>query len=290
MQIIPGITVFLNDSHDAGERIQLSAGSVPAPPSNQRWRYEDDARVPAPPWRKPQQDEQQILLAREKPENLGTAISVVRLPDSLLRAFAGIRDLARRGSDPEAITLTLHRPGYMAGIEAIKAYLAQNYQCRAPETPAEPIEGGIIIKASCLPTVTEDPNTRILVGLHLDDWYHLPLERRGESPNRVCINLGNEDRFLLFLNLPIARLSDIVSAAGAADPHFDLPGTWIARTFLKFYPTYPVCRLRIKPGEAYIAPTENTVHDASSIEMSGPDISLSLRGRFELASHGPESL
>jgi hypothetical protein len=60
----------------------------------------------------------------------------------------------------------------------------------------------------------------------------------------------------------------------------EVVNTNLARRFLTLFCDYPVLRLRIQPGEAYIAPTENVVHDGSSMEMSVADISLSLRGRL----------
>jgi len=52
---------------------------------------------------------------------------------------------------------------------------------------------------------------------------------------------------------------------------------------MQAFPDQFVLRLGVAPGEAYIAPTENLIHDASSMWMGDSDLSLTilaqLRGR-----------
>jgi hypothetical protein len=49
---------------------------------------------------------------------------------------------------------------------------------------------------------------------------------------------------------------------------------------MQLYPTYPVVRLRIGPGEGYIAPTENVIHDGSTIGMTKWDLYLTMLDYF----------
>jgi hypothetical protein len=51
---------------------------------------------------------------------------------------------------------------------------------------------------------------------------------------------------------------------------------------MKAYPAYPVTRLRLRSREAYIAPTDNFVHDGSSAGGRYPDIALHMLGYFGL--------
>jgi hypothetical protein len=39
-------------------------------------------------------------------------------------------------------------------------------------------------------------------------------------------------------------------------------------------------KVRVAPGEAYIAPTDNVIHDASTVGSQTPSITLTLRGWF----------
>ena len=43
---------------------------------------------------------------------------------------------------------------------------------------------------------------------------------------------------------------------------------------------YPVVRLQIDPGEAYIMPADNLLHDASTERTRFPDITLTFLGYF----------
>jgi len=117
----------------------------------------------------------------------------------------------------------------------------------------------------------------------VDSWYRrdFGLSRREHAPNRVCVNLGLSDRFFLYLNIPIGEIYELIRNIGS--PQENAYGASIVATdFMKSFPYYPVVRVRVRPGEAYVAPTENIAHDASSIDMKAMDITLSIRGRFGL--------
>jgi hypothetical protein len=64
------------------------------------------------------------------------------------------------------------------------------------------------------------------------------------------------------------------------DPACELVGP----AFMSRFPGYPIVRVRIGPGEAYIAPTDNVIHDASTIGSEGLSITLTLRGWFTVPS------
>jgi hypothetical protein len=70
---------------------------------------------------------------------------------------------------------------------------------------------------------------------------------------------------------------------GLRDPediYLDFRGLYVGHRFMKKFPDYPVVRLRIDPGEAYILPTDNLIHDASTEEKQFPDITLTFLGSF----------
>jgi hypothetical protein len=56
---------------------------------------------------------------------------------------------------------------------------------------------------------------------------------------------------------------------------FELP-----HKFMAAFPDYPVIKLALAPNQAYIAPTENTIHDASSLDKQEVDFSLTFIGKF----------
>src|SRR5260370_38226681 len=93
------------------------------------------------------------------------------------------------------------------------------------------------------------------------------------------MNLGREDRFFLFINL---ELRDIVNAVSLQDnsDRWEEYGPNIVEPFMRQNPHYPVAKLKVKPGEAYIAPTENIIHDASTAGKSHQDFCITFLGKF----------
>jgi hypothetical protein len=135
-------------------------------------------------------------------------------------------------------------------------------------------------------TVTTDPTSGLYVGLHVDDWYHLPFGFRAEAPSRLCANFGWSDRFFLFLNLSVDSLfkgeigefADWSNEQKKSKSLFLRGPTSLGRGFLHAYPDYPILRLRVRPGEAYVAPTENIVHDGGWHSSAAVDVSCHVHG------------
>jgi hypothetical protein len=57
--------------------------------------------------------------------------------------------------------------------------------------------------------------------------------------------------------------------------------TPLIHAFLHKFPEYPVVRLAVLPGEAYIAPTENMIHDGTTEGMRVLDQQVTVRGRLD---------
>jgi hypothetical protein len=50
---------------------------------------------------------------------------------------------------------------------------------------------------------------------------------------------------------------------------------------MEAFPSYPVLRLEIRPGEAYIAPTEIVIHDATTMGKEFTDATFTVLGNFD---------
>lgn len=122
-----------------------------------------------------------------------------------------------------------------------------------------------------LPTTTWDSGRGGYLGLHVDSWDRLPSSRRLEATNRISINIGETERHLLFLAPLISELSTC-----AEDP---LMAPELVELTLRQRSDLSVFRLRIDPGQAYIAPTENIIHDGSTAG-TGPSQHFTLRGHI----------
>jgi hypothetical protein len=280
----PGIAVCVRDIAEPG-RIEISSGTTTPSPSD--GDYERGALVPTDDWREPCLDDRRMLLSGAPSGISEGRISIVKLSPEMLSPFRELRELARQRNVPE-IYRQVARPALLNTIKSCTSHFRDRFGLRISEESVS-TAGGVRVNAPNLRTVTVDSRTEKLIGLHVDNWSRMPLNQRRLTPQRICINLGNDVRYLLFLNISIQQL--IVDATWTSAARADAgiqpellrslnrtaSGTAVARIFMASSPRYPVIRLSVYPSEAYIAPTENIIHDGSSAVARGLDVSLSLR-------------
>ncbi|MGW4249583.1 hypothetical protein, partial [Nocardia sp. NPDC004722] len=60
----------------------------------------------------------------------------------------------------------------------------------------------------------------------------------------------------------------------------DSPRSGLGKRFMEVFPRYPVTKIAIHPGEAYIAPTENMLHDGYAEPHGQLDLQFCCRGYF----------
>ena len=279
--LIPGLALDL--AHTPARRrdaVRLSAGTQHTDDAG-LIGYAERSYVPRLPWRSPTDEEWRALTQpqEEQPGDEikppGDRISVFRVPESVLEPFAYLRELSYETGNLRRIQALIEDvAGRNALVEAAR-YARSLAYCGHTGLDA-PIAHAKIPPGT--PTMTTGRDGR-LTGLHVDSWYRSELEGRASSPNRLSINLGVHDRYLLFVNLPLRSVAAHVARAHGetklADSSFALP-----REFARLFPGYPVVKLRIAPGEAYIAPTENVIHDGYAERTGGIDLRFTCRGYF----------
>jgi len=245
-------------------RIELSSGTHLAnasatiePPDSVV--YEKGARVPREPWRRPSAEEARSLITAERPHDLANSVAIVRLPRDLSAdACQVIRNVTLETVEAELLTplrriCELGEPLHCIGVSKSRPNLK---------------------------TVTINHDIRRFNGLHVDNWDGLDLHSRHLATNRICINIGKGDRYFLFLPVSLMEMADLL--AKEIGPDWEPPRRYslIGRQFMERLPDMPVVRCRLTPGEAYIAPTENLVHDGSSLGQSEIDEQFTIRGRI----------
>jgi hypothetical protein len=242
-------------------------------------RYRAGAFLPRGAPRPASAHELEVLAARHGAGRRDHLIGVVAMAPELVQALQA----ARRGEgriDPAALTAP--------PFTALAGALAPHWQVRAPLLPL-----GYGHTPPGFHTVTFDAAADSFIGLHIDDLDEMPIAQRAASTARLCLNLGQDTRELLFVNLSattMARELTRASGAGAGvgdgeGGYFDMRSTPLIHAFLRRFPDYPVVRLRVAPGEAYIAPTENMIHDGSTLRMQHEDLQVTLRGIIDPMPH-----
>jgi hypothetical protein len=257
---------FAPGCNKAADCIALSAGTRVAdvrettdlPDSH---RYEEGAMLPREPWRPPTRQEAESLILTETPRDTATSVAIVKLPGE----FSHDQREAIRSGIEEQIETNLLRP-----LRAI---------CRLGE-PVHYI--GPNRNPANLKTVTFNDRSGRYNGLHVDSWDQRDVNALHLACNRVCVNIGESDRYLLFLPFSLMDIAGML--AEEIGPGWQMPKrhTVIGRTFMARFPEIPVIRCRLAPGEAYVAPTENLVHDGSSAGQSAPDEQFTVRGHIGL--------
>lgn len=246
---------------------QLALDSVPG-----RIQYCEGAFMPQEPWREPTNQESALLWTKEPPPSY-SGVGIVRLPADILALLAasGIAAL----TTPLQVAEFKNQEKCDRLLDKLIAYFKPF--CLSDSPPAISGMGG---RQPGLSTATIDNKRGCRNGLHTDNWDALPLAQKQESTNRICVNLGADSRYFLFVNL---TEMDIFEMLGCGESDVNKPWTrQLTNEFMKRYPDYPVVKLRIAPGEAYIAPTENMIHDASTAQMKHLDIKVMMRGYYRI--------
>jgi len=251
---------------DIKDCVQLSRGTCPAetmdlgaPP------YVRDARVPVPEWRLATEEENSMLWSATAPQTHRGVGIVQLLGPQLIRLFEKRSDIFERVDDSD----TLRHPLIGLLLDIIgKAGLVARHVFSARIGRDQP---GLL-------TMTKAVDQDGRIGLHFDRWDRLYVDELELSSNRVSINLGPVDRHFIFLNQTASGMAAMLERANVRVARDVLA---IGAAFMSTFPEYPIVRLRLRPGEAYVAPTENILHDGSSAGVPETNHYLSIRGRFD---------
>jgi len=135
---------------------------------------------------------------------------------------------------------------------------------------------GVAVRSLGQCTTTIDTRKNLRIGIHLDSWDRLPVSKRGAARNRLNVNLGYGSRYFLFATRSIMEIAEQASSGSELREH----PTGLAREWLRINPDEPIYSVTVRPGEAYIAPTEALPHDSSTAGKVHMDISLTILGHF----------
>ncbi|MEV5486219.1 MULTISPECIES: hypothetical protein [Streptomyces] len=124
-------------------------------------------------------------------------------------------------------------------------------------------------------TTTQDSANGLRIGMHVDQFERLPYSRRHESRRRLCLNLGPGPRYLLLADRDIQQICQDLGA----DVQRHYPHTEDIRRYVAEGRPLRCLRIRLKPGEGYIAPTEFLPHDGSTSGIEQPSVAAFWLGR-----------
>jgi hypothetical protein len=114
------------------------------------------------------------------------------------------------------------------------------------------------------------------IGIHVDFFASQSAERRAIPRNRLCVNISDEPRFLHLFNVKVTDMPLYIPRAGEVKRRPEWTGESVWQAFMYAFPEYPVLKMRIEPGEGYLAPTENLIHDGCTVGMTSWDVTIHL--------------
>lgn len=134
---------------------------------------------------------------------------------------------------------------------------------------------GIHIRNSSKISSTYDNDTKTFIGLHIDSWFNTEVEKRHLSKNRICFNLGLQDRYIVFSNIPIFKIFKSLNSNEILNAK-----TAVSR-YLNSNRQIALYKLRVRPFEGYIFPTENLIHDGRCYNDDQIDITFTTISYFQ---------
>ena len=271
-----GLRIFLEKG--MLNRIQLSNG-VECVPALNGMPCKSPVYVARKPWRKPSAEEMDLLMSGNENHENFYFVSLTSIPSYIKKYFEQI-NLADCKSvmDINRITQTA---SYKKALEQTVLY----YEKFAVEKNAA-IPHQVYFGEPNLPHNTFNKKENFFIGMHLDSWEQKSNLERPAARNRICINLGKEPRWLLFYNLSYTDMANLTGFDGAflQQPHNMYE---VLYKFFGLYNYYPVIKLQINPYEAYIAPTENIIHDGCTEGTVHKDVNLAIRGYYKMPVDKP---
>lgn len=281
MHLQPGVTLRLQNV-DVDDRIALSAGTVEAV-STEEDPFLPGARLAGLPWRSPSRAEYQILLDDSQPFSPGNCVAITRPPQAALEPLRKF-GLEAISTFDEYDSLYSH-PQHRATLEEVLRLLAEYYCVRNDRNQVLVMSLAYPNQASTAIGLVDRNNPkseRAFMGLHLDTATDIPIAQLGASRNRLCVNIGRAHRYLLMINKTALEMFTLLFPDRVEEAQHRFMTTRLDHQFMRAYADYPVIRVKINPGEAYVAPTDNIIHDGSTPNGSYPDLAIHFLGDFSV--------
>jgi len=278
MALEKGITVLVEN--DAKGRIEINSGVQKASGYDiyNDLQYAENSVKPITDWREITSDEY-YLLTPENYKNHTSIVSIHKLPDNIISLLNKL-DLGSSIHSNDAHSRISRNKEITEELSTTLDSYLNKYSIKGSAKLH-----GLVVMPGSLETTSffwsdQDPTIKEYLGMHLDTSTDFTLPEARYSRNRICINLGEEDRHLLFVNLTVNQICQKLKRKAKVEVT-KLDAGNLGEMFFKFFPNYPVLKIRIKPHEFYIAPTDNCLHDGTTLGKMKNDVTISFLGYFK---------
>lgn len=279
------IDLYNLDIYELKNKLSISSGTIRKigfDKYNLR-EYKKNAFIPNSDWRPLTNSELNKMIIKPKysfKKKIGTTIGLIKIPEHVKKYLLSIgfgkckNDFDYNYIYQNKYDKVKNIPRVLAGF--LYSHILKGYSFKDIELFCFSYEKPLI------ETIAYDLKDYKYFGLHIDDGLSNSIHKRGKNPNRLSINLGLEPRYLYFINLSATQIFNLVSKFYNLKQDFPngIGTLSLVSLFFDYYPSYPVIRLKIFPFEAYFAPTDNIIHDGSTLDKTFPDITVVFIGYF----------
>ncbi|MDR6513957.1 hypothetical protein [Chryseobacterium camelliae] len=274
MSLKKGIKVDDRHLNSVRDQISINTGVVAVKSMHPEIDYYDNAYLPDANWRSLTDVEYKTISTADADRKIFNTLGVGTIPAHLKTLFqklsletcTSLFDVPGKFQENEMLTKEIN--------EAINTFLdekslSRNYKFHRI---ARSLPG---MQSTTFHHIGQ--NVFKYTGLHIDKSIHFTPHTACKSGNRISINISEESRYLYFINL---TLRQIYAEIKKKYPE-KITSENIVEQFFKLYPSYPVLKLEIKPYQYYIAPTDNFIHDGTTLGNKGFDITMVYTGVFD---------
>ncbi|PWN69287.1 hypothetical protein C1631_014625 [Chryseobacterium phosphatilyticum] len=274
MNLKEGIRVYSRQIENIKDQISINSGVLPVHNTNPEIEYYHNAYLPNPEWRALTDWEYKQIFTANEDSRMFNTLGMGEIPRSLEKLFQNLKlneceslfDVPKQFEKNEELIRKLN--------EELNTFLDQksvtgNYKFHR-------IARSLPDMQSTTFHHTGD-NTFKYTGLHIDKSIFFTPHTAYKSDNRISINVSAESRFLYFINLTLRQIYTKIQKKNSEK----ITSENIVEEFFKLYPHYPVLRLEIKPYQYYIAPTDNFIHDGTTLGNKFFDITMVYTGVFD---------
>ncbi|MEJ1961755.1 MAG: hypothetical protein WDO56_09485 [Gammaproteobacteria bacterium] len=265
--------------HHQAAQDQLAAGLAIPPRRSPGFLAAREVGGVYPPkdnWRPLTNEEQQTIVGVTDETDLHSTVQVLAVPRSLIRTVR------------ERIAPFVAAPNYdfdpglmMVAADHLGDLVARMNEWLAADVLSVPSWSMVSVRIG-------EPGRVIssgFQGLHIDLYGPLVQEQLASryAGSRLVVNLTDETRYVAFINLRLAtmlsrypqlrQLPQLMDAIDASMGATQSQGI-VANAFMESFPEYPVIRLAVEPGQAYIAPTTAIPHEGLLGGSTAPDLLL----------------
>ncbi|MEO8234690.1 MAG: hypothetical protein ABI549_04680 [Flavobacterium sp.] len=275
MNLKNGLNIY-SDLPSISKQLFINEGTNPSNPKSEL-NFLDGSYVPKHHWRSLKIKEQQLLISNSNRIHYSKCISVGNISSKLKNIFEEL-NLKECGHPDEVRPKIKNNETIVKKLSDELDLFLNNFSSNKVYkfhriTRAMPNRETI--------TCHYFNQEFVYIGLHIDQSKKFTIHSAHKSGNRISINLSNETRSLIFINLSLIQVFNMIKEKVDVTKN-EINSNNIGYYFFKYYPDYPAIRLEQKPYQYYVAPTDNFFHDASTLNNTEIDITIVYTGVFDL--------